>query len=262
MADLAAMLETKLRDLGQTQYALDRAALAKEFKVTVDRLDGIYRRLCKEKPKPDEPVAWPDPVDGTILLSALVHQIGRYVFAESQEILAIALWVIHAHAHEAFDISPILLISSPVKGCGKSTLLDVLEILVPRPMLSANCSAAALYRSTENHPTILCDEGDLYLSEDKSLVAFFNAGHRKGVPFQRCEGDVHHVVSFDSWCPKSIAQIGMPRWPTIVDRSIVIRLQRKFAHDQIEKFRKSRIDPDVTSSPGKAGGIQVNRSKR
>ena len=96
-----------------------------------------------------------------------------------------------------------------------------------------------------SRPTVLCDEGDLYLSEDKSLVAFFNAGHRRGVPFLRCEGDDHHVVSFDSWCPKAIAQIGMPRWPTIVDRSIVIRLRRKFAHDKIEKFRKSRIDPDL-----------------
>ena len=147
MADRALELETRLHDLGQTQYALDRATLAKEFKVTVDSLDGIYRRLCKEKPKPDEPEPWPDPVDGNGLLSALVHQIGRYVCAEPEEILAIALWVIHAHAHDASDISPILLVSSPVKGCGKSTLLDVLEILVPRPMLSANCSAAALYRS-------------------------------------------------------------------------------------------------------------------
>ncbi|MCH7644344.1 MAG: DUF3631 domain-containing protein [Myxococcales bacterium] len=245
MADRAADLEAELRALGQTQYALERADLAKAFKVTVDKLDGIYRCVRGEKPKPPEPERWPDRVHGDGLLSALVHQIGRYVFAEPEEILVIALWVLHAHAHEAFDVSPILLVTSPVKGCGKSTVLDVLEIVVQNPMLSANCTPAALYRSTENHPTVLCDEGDLYLSEDKSLVAFFNAGHRRGASFHRCEGDDHHVVEFNSWCPKAIAQIGMPRWPTIVDRSIVIRLRRKFAHDQTEKFRKSRVDPDL-----------------
>ncbi len=106
--------------------------------------------------------------------------------------------------HDAFDLSPIALITSPVKGCGKSTLLDVMEALCPRPMLGANSSPAALYRSTSKKPTILVDEADLVLSEDKDLVAFFNAGHR-GCPVHRCEGEDNHVVEFDSWAAKVMA---------------------------------------------------------
>ena len=39
-------------------------------------------------------------------------------------------------------------------------------------------TVAALYRGAEQCPTVLCDEGDTYLGEDKRLVTFFNAGHR------------------------------------------------------------------------------------
>ena len=202
-------------------------------------------RSARSRSRPAEVALWPDPVRGEILFNLLLKHLKTFIVADESALVAAAMWIVHAHVHEAFDISPILLISSPVKGCGKSTLLDILEILVPRPLVSANTSAAALYRSTENRPTILVDEADMYFSDDRSLVAFFNAGHRRGVPFRRCEGDDNHVVDFDSWAPKALAQIGMPRWPTIVDRSIVIRLRRKLKHEQAQKFRKSRVHADL-----------------
>ena len=37
----------------------------------------------------------------------------------------------------------------------------------------------------------------------------------------------------------------MPRWPTVIDRSIVVRLRRKFPHEQAQKFRKSRCYADL-----------------
>jgi hypothetical protein len=150
--------------------------------------------------------------------------------------VAVALWILHAHAHDAARISPILLLSSPTRGCGKTTLLDVIEKLVPRPLPSANCTAAVLYRSTATSPTILLDEADLYISQNPGLVNFLNAGHRKGGKFRRCEGDDNKVVEFDSWAPKAVAQIGKPRWPQLVERSIVVTLRRKRAGESVESL--------------------------
>ena len=112
-------------------------------------------------------------------------------------------------------------------------------------MMSANTTAPALFRSTANRPTILVDEADLYFNEDRTLVNFFNAGHRPGVPFRRCEGEDHHVVEFDAWTPKALAQIGMPRWPTLVDRSILVPLRRKLPGERVRRFRRSRPDPEL-----------------
>ena len=261
----AAEIEDRLRGLSRTEYELQRSDLRKECGVRAEGLDLIYRKVRPKReaspPAEDASTAWPDPVDGAGLLRGLLAALQRFVMAEEGALVAVALWVVHAHAHESFDTSPILLISSPVKGCGKSTLLDVIELLSPRALLSANTSSAALYRSTSTRPTILVDEADLYFSEDSAVVAFFNAGHRRGVPFRRCQGEDSHVVAFDSWCPKALAQIGMPRHPTIVDRSIVIRLRRKLRHEKVAKFRKSRCQPDLEDLRSMAARWAVDHGK-
>ena len=43
---------------------------------------------------------------------------------------AMALWILHAHAHDASVISPILAITSPTPECGKTTTLTALAMLV------------------------------------------------------------------------------------------------------------------------------------
>ena len=246
--DRAQELEKKLLDLSHTDYALSRKQIAKEFEVPATHLDEIFKLVHPKKadpePSTDEEV-WPDPVDGNALLNELQRSLGKFVIADPSALVAIAAWIVHAHAHEAFNVSPILLISSPVKGCGKSTLLDVMEILVPRALLSANTTAAALYRSTENRPTIIVDEADLFFNDDHKLAIFFNAGHRRGFPFRRCEGADNHIVTFDSWTPKVMAQIGMPNLPQIVERSIIVQLRRKYPYEQVERFRRSRCHADL-----------------
>jgi putative DNA primase/helicase len=169
----------------------------------------------------------------------------RFVVLDDAARDAAALWTLHAHAHEAAAISPILLITAPARGCGKSTLLDVIGRLVPRPLTSAASTAAALYRTAEQRPTILCDEGDTYLGEDRRLVAFFNAGHRRGVPFRVCEGDDNRVRAYPSWAPKAIAMIGTPRDATISDRSIRCALQRKTSADSAEDFSSTKPYPEL-----------------
>ena len=209
------------------------------------------REERKTRPRRDSglelwtPEPWPDEVDGRDVLDDLAAAVRTFVVIDDAGRDASALWTLHAHAHEAAAISPILLITAPARGCGKSTLLDLIGRLAPRPLTSAASTAAALYRTAEQRPTILCDEGDTYLGEDRRLVAFFNAGHRRGVPFRVCEGDDNHVKAYPSWAPKAIAMIGVPRDATIADRSIRVALQRKGGHDEAEDFSSTRPYPEL-----------------
>ncbi len=68
---------------------------------------------------PIEP--WPEAVDGGTLLLELVKVIQAHVVLGENAAIAVALWILHAHAHDAAAISPILAIISPQKRCGKTT---------------------------------------------------------------------------------------------------------------------------------------------
>jgi putative DNA primase/helicase len=251
-ANLRAELTDLLAD--EFSYQRKRKELAERYGINLSVVDRIRRdeQEIREKRKrregdegKREREPWHEPVVGTKMLDEMEDTLLRFVKMEREDATAGAQWVVHAHAHEASDISPILLLSSPTKGCGKSTLLDVIERLVPRPMLGADSTAAALYRSTHLRPTLLVDEADMWLSENRQAVSFLNAGHRRGVPFRRCEGDDNRVVEFDSWCPKAIAQIGMPRWSQLIDRSVVITLRRKLRDENVERFRKVQVYPEL-----------------
>jgi hypothetical protein len=74
---------------------------------------------------------------------------------------ALALWVVHAHCHQAGDVSPILALTSPEKRCGKTRTVTLWRRLVPKPLTTANITAAAVFRSVEKwRPTLLIDEDD------------------------------------------------------------------------------------------------------
>ena len=77
---------------------------------------------------------------------------------------AMALWVLHAHTHDAGIISPLLAFTSPEKRCGKTTALRVLNALVPKSLPAANVTASSLFRAVEKWcPTLLIDEADTFL---------------------------------------------------------------------------------------------------
>ncbi len=243
-----ADLRTVLAGLGDLEYEQQREALAERLKVRRPVLDRMHRKergsgrgkreggLTLREFEP-----WPDAVDGTDTLEKLKEAIRRFVVIDEAMLVAVVLWIMAAHALDAFAVFAILLISAATKGCGKSTLLDVLARVVPRPLLGAGSTAAALYRSAAQNPVVLVDEGDSYLAEDRRLVVFFCAGHRRGVPFRLCEGDDNRVVEYPSWCAKVLAQIGKPREATILDRCIVVELRRKLAGEKAEPF--SALDP-------------------
>ena len=181
----------------------------------------------------DDPEPWPEEVDGGELLNELVQTLRKFVAMEDPAFTATALWILHAHAHDAAFISPLLAIMSPEKRCGKTTLLHLIGPMVPRPLTTSNITSAALFRAVEKYrPTLLVDEADSFLRDKEELRGVLNSGQSKATAFViRTVGDDHEPRRFSTWAPKVVALIGnLP--DTLEDRSIVIQCavvhQKKF----------------------------------
>ena len=122
-----------------------------------------------------EPEPWEAPVEGSLLLSDLYKAFRRHVVLEKNEALALSLWVIHTHALGAADTAPRLAITSPEKRCGKSTVMELLTYLVRRPLSASNLTSAAVFRTIERaHPTLLIDEADTFLRDNRELRGVVN----------------------------------------------------------------------------------------
>jgi putative DNA primase/helicase len=195
-----------------------------------------------------DPEPWLSVVDGAGLLSNIVNLIRRYVIVSPDAAHAIALWILHAWTLEAFDISPLLVITSATKRCGKTTLLEAIGMLAPRSLSASNITAAALFRAIEKFkPVMLIDEADTFFGEKDELRGVINSGHRRGSAFVvRTVGDEHEPKTFSTWSAKAIATIGKLSG-TMEDRSIIIQMRRRAPGERTEKFRtatyKSSADP-------------------
>ncbi|MEU9701968.1 DUF3631 domain-containing protein [Streptomyces sp. NPDC047981] len=186
------------------------------------------------------------PIDGAALLAEVERFHRRFnVFPREAAYVAVALWDAHAHLLDAFDSTPRLAFLSPEPGSGKSRALEVVETLVPRPMLAVNARAAALFRSVSDpagRPTILFDEIDTVFGpkagDNEELRGFLNAGHRRSGVTYRCIGDGGNqtVVEFPSYTAVAVAGLGyLP--DTITTRSVIIRMRRRARNEKVEPFR-------------------------
>jgi putative DNA primase/helicase len=142
------------------------------------------------------------------------------------------------HGH----VAPILAVTSPEKRCGKSTLLGWLYRLVDKPLLAANITAAAIFRTVDAyHPTLLIDEADSFLNETgDELRGILNSGHTRDTAFViRVSGEELEPRRFSTWGTKAVALIGKleGRYTTLADRSIEIQLRRKLPTEKLVKLR-------------------------
>jgi putative DNA primase/helicase len=175
-------------------------------------------------------------------LNEIATAIHRYVVLPLDAIVAVMLWVVHAHAFEVFTISPRLAITSPEMQCGKTTLLSVLEAVVPKPLKADNVTAAAVFRVVELvRPTLLIDEADSFLKDNEELRGVLNSGHRCNGQAVRLVGENHEPRAFSTFCPTAIAAIG--RIPsTLEDRSISISMRRALPQEAVTRFdEKQRV---------------------
>ena len=199
-----------------------------------------------EEPEPPPIEPWPEPVDGKLLLDALVAVLKRFVVLPKWAAETLALWILHTYAFLLRNVSTYVGIESPQKQCGKTTLLTLLSQLVCRPEIAANISPSAFFRVIEEtRPTLLIDEGDTFLKRHGELRGILNAGYTRDSAYvvrvanqvkDSQKGVMSRLVRFSCFCPKAIAAIG--RLPeTLADRCILIRMQRKTATESCERSR-------------------------
>ena len=243
----------RLAAMGPLEYEQQRKAAAEALGCRapmLDRLVAAEQRaaglvddgLQGHDFKLENPEPWPDPVAGPDLVAALVLNIRRHVILSEHEAIAVALWVLHAHALDCSEHSPRLHFSSPEKGCGKSTLLRTVLPLVPRPVSTGGISVAAMFRIIAAHrPTLLIDEVDAFLNTSEDHRALLNEGHHCKGQVIRTVGDQHEVRGFKVWAATVIAGIG--RVPeTVLDRSITIHMRKRTSSEPIERLRSNHTE--------------------
>lgn len=191
--------------------------------------------------------------DGERMLDQALAFLCRFVAFPSQEsAVATTAWVVHAHALDAFDSTPRLALLSPEPGSGKTRALEVIELLVPNPMVTFNTSAAVLFRSmtmqdsdgTSLRPTVLLDEADTIFGpraskDHEDLRGFINAGYRRGAQSQRAaiRGNGVVIETFPAFAAVAIA--GLDDLPdTVMTRSIVVRMRRRAPGERVDPYRR------------------------
>jgi Protein of unknown function (DUF3631) len=268
--DSALEVEIKrLASLSEAAYERERKAAAKTLDIRASVLDRLVAaEKDEEEPEPGSgrklelpsPEPWPEAIDGPALVEEIAKAIRKYVVLTEQDALALALWVLHSYCFNVFPCTPRLAITSPEKRCGKTTLLDVIGLLVPRPLSTANISAAATFRTIETaRPILLIDEADTFLGENEELRGILNSGHRAGEQVVRTVGDNFEVRAFSTHCPVAIAQIGkLP--DTLADRSVHISMKRRAPGETVSRFRHGRT-PELIEAASKAARWTADNSE-
>ena len=186
-------------------------------------------------PNPD---AWPESVDGALLLNEVTSLLRRFVILPDLGYETIALWTLHTYVFDVFEYTPRLLLSSPEKRCGKTRTVRTVDALVSRSLACEGLTSAAMFRCIEMyHPTLLLDEADTFLrgrDVNEELRGVVNAGHQRGGKVIRCVGDDAEPKAFSCFGPVVIAMIGRPP-ATVEDRSITIEMRRKLPGENVER---------------------------
>ena len=230
-----------------------RASAARELGIPVCVLDKLVKaRRPANGPSQGRTITfcviepWPEPVDGAAMLEELVAALWRYLVLTNLQAVAIALWIVFTHIHDAFDISPRLIVKSPQKRSGKTTLFSVLARLVAKPRGASGITSSALLRLIELHgPTMLIDEMDALLAADREMAqalrGLMNSGFNRSFAHFTMNvptGDGgYEPREFSTWCPMALAGIGnLPE--TVRDRSIEIEMKRKLKTESVKRLRR------------------------
>lgn len=244
--DTATLVREKavsiLKDVDDVQSP---AKVADRFLDTADRSDTTRQDddLQGSKLKLEDPAPINNKVGGPNVLNSLRKTYNRFLVLPEGGDVALALWTIHAHAHDAARVSPILAVTSPRENCGKTTVLSVVSALVPRFFPASNLTPATVFRTIDAFkPTLLADEADTWLEEDSVLRGVLNSGHAKrGAFVPRTVGDDYEPRLFSTWAAKGIALIGsLP--DTLDSRSVEIRMKRKKPDETVADWHEGRVD--------------------
>jgi uncharacterized protein DUF3631 len=133
--------------------------------------------------------------------------------------------------------------------------MEILVLLVRDPISTANPSVSALFHAVEKRqPTILLDEIDTVFGpkanggDKEDVRGLINVGYRPGATVLRCVGEGARLATkeFPVFTPVALAGIG--RQPDSVEgRCIPIRLKRRRAGEQIDRFRRRVVEPQASA---------------
>ncbi len=141
--------------------------------------------------------------DGAAVLDDVEALLRRFVvFPSEEDAVAVTLWTAHTHAIEVFDNTPRLAFLSPEPASGKSRALEICDLLVARPLITINASAAYLMRriaEEEGHPpAVLYDEIDTVFGP----MAY---GRNEETQGHLNRGDAHDpLVTSSSSCDRAV----------------------------------------------------------
>ncbi len=144
----------ELARLNRLDYEKRRKAEAKRMGVRSSALDDAVEARRARRGEEDEPAPlfehwivepWPQPVETTELIAAIISRIKRHVVISDDQALAITLWVLFAWTHHVAVHSPIMLLTSAEANSGKTQALNVIQFMTPRALTSAGISEAVLF---------------------------------------------------------------------------------------------------------------------
>jgi hypothetical protein len=146
----------RLATLPIIQYGRERKIVAQRLGINVAALDDAVRiargdsagTMGQGRPvEIHEVEAWPEPVNGAVLLDEVCRELRSYVVLSDAQADGVTLWCVHTHTHDAADVSPKLVIRSVQKRSGKTRLATALARLVvcfryPAGSPAADCGNA------------------------------------------------------------------------------------------------------------------------
>lgn len=184
-------------------------------------------------------------------LDDLHDVLGRYVaFPNPEAHDAMTAWIAASHGQRAWEHAPRAAVVSPEKRCGKSRLMDIAEATCRKPLITTNCSPAALVRSIteDNPPTVLIDEADSIFGKGRvadsgeDLRGIINAGHQRNRPYVRWDMTTRSREDCATFAMAMLASIhDLP--DTIMDRAVVVRMRRRGPDEKISPYRTRRDGP-------------------
>lgn len=186
------------------------------------------------------------------VLAAVEEVFNRYVIFPSPGARdATVLWTAHTHVMGAWRSTPRLAVMSPNPGSGKTRVLELLDQLVPRAVFAVNLTPVVLWRALARGPVILFDEADTIFGRNGSasahqqLRAIINAGDRRSGTVIRASG-TEGLTEFPVYGACALAGLGaLPE--TIANRSIVIQMRPRAAHEHVEPLRLSDAETHLNN---------------
>jgi putative DNA primase/helicase len=157
--------------------------------------------VCRAPDWRRSPSSWISAAVGPQLLHDIAEALLDHIVLTRCQADTIALYAVYTHGFETWRIAPRLGFRAAGKGCGKSETLRRMKRLVACPVACENLTAPVLFRLTETaRPTLLLDELDNLLTEDKSAVlGVMNSGYARDGAVFRCVGDQNELRAFQTF---------------------------------------------------------------